>query len=650
MTYTQAQIDKANAVDLEKFLRAQGETLVRSGKEYRWKAHDSLTVCGNKWFRHSQSKGGFPVDFVMEFYGKSFPEAVQMLTGEPDEAQPEADPAPSPAFRLPLRNVTNANILNYLTQERKLSPSLVNFFIAAGDIYEDSSHHNVVFVGRDADGHPRYASSRGIQEKFRQDVAGAEKAFGFAHRGTDKQLLVFEAPIDLLSFIELFPKNWQQHNYLSLGGVSGKALRQFLSERPDVERVFLCLDADKAGEDACKRLAGLLPDTVSVTRIQPCMKDWNDVLVHRAEISNRNYFKSIVLKEPSKPETVKIIRMSDVELTPVEWLWKPYLPFGKLSVLQGNPGEGKTYFAMHLAAACTNGKLLPNMERMEPFNVIYQTAEDGLGDTVKPRLIEAGADLDRVLVIDDSDVQLTLSDERIEKAIIENNARLVIIDPIQAYLGADVDMNRANEVRPIFMRLGQVAQRTGCAILLIGHLNKAAGMQSLQRGLGSIDIAAAVRSVLFIGKLKHDPTMRILTHEKSSLAPPGASLAFSLGDEGGFRWVGEYDITADEMLSGIEPQRETKTQQAKDLICALLAGGKQVLSEDIDKAALERGIPGRTVRDAKRELGNALKSKIVEGRKKVFWMESAIWLAENFGWQENHGTPTVASLPAKFGK
>ena len=621
MTYTQAQIDKANAVDLEKFLRAQGETLVRSGKEYRWKAHDSLTVCGNKWFRHSQSKGGLPVDFVMEFYGKSFPEAVQMLTGEPGEVQPEADPAPSPAFRLPLRNVTNANILNYLTQERKLSPSLVNFFIAAGDIYEDAAHHNVVFVGRDADGHPRYASNRGIREKFRQDAAGAEKAFGFAHRGTDKQLLVFEAPIDLLSFIELFPKNWQQHNYLSLGGVSSKALRQFLSERPDVERVFLCLDADKAGEDACKRLTALLPDTVSVTRIQPCMKDWNDVLVHRAEIPNRNYFKSIVLKEPSKPETVKIIRMSDVELTPVEWLWKPYLPFRKLSVLQGNPGEGKTYFAMHLAAACTNGKLLPNMEHMKPFNVIYQTAEDGLGDTVKPRLIEAGADLDRVLVIDDSEVQLTLSDERIEKAIVENNARLVIIDPIQAYLGADVDMNRANEVRPIFMRLGQVAQRTGCAILLIGHLNKAAGMQSLQRGLGSIDIAAAVRSVMFIGKLKHDPTMRILTHEKSSLAPPGVSLAFSLGDEGGFRWVGEYDITADEMLSGIEPQRETKTQQAKDLICTLLAGGKQVLSEDIDKAALERGIPGRTVRDAKRELGDALKSKIVEGRKKVFWME-----------------------------
>ena len=147
MTYTQAQIDRANAANLEDFLRAQGETLVRSGKEYRWKAHDSLTVCGNKWFRHSQSKGGYPVDFVMEFYGKSFPEAVQLLTGEQGESRQDAAPAPSPAFRLPLRNVTNANILNYLTQERKLSPSLVNFFVSTGDIYEDATHHGVCRTG-----------------------------------------------------------------------------------------------------------------------------------------------------------------------------------------------------------------------------------------------------------------------------------------------------------------------------------------------------------------------------------------------------------------------------------------------------------------------------------------------------------------------
>ena len=609
MTYTQDQIDRANAANLEDFLRAQGETLVCSGKEYRWKAHDSLTVCGNKWFRHSQSKGGYPVDFVMEFYGKSFPEAVQMLTGEPGEVQPEADPAPSPAFRLPLRNITNANILNYLTQERKLSPSLVNFFVSAGDIYEDVAHHNAVFVGRDADGHPRYASCRSIHEKFRQDVAGAEKSFGFAHRGTDKQLMVFEAPIDLLSFIELFPKNWQQHNYLSLGGVSGKALRQFLSERPDVERVFLCLDSDKAGEDACKRLTALLPDTMSVTRIQPCMKDWNDVLVHRAEISNRNYFKSIVLKEPSKPETVKIIRMSDVELTPVKWLWKPYLPFGKLSVLQGNPGEGKTYFAMHLAAACTNGKLLPNMERMEPFNVIYQTAEDGLGDTVKPRLIEAAADLDRVLVIDEAKRELTLSDERIEKAITQNGARLIILDPIQAYMGEKTDMNRANEVRPMFRRLADVAERTGCAVILIGHLNKAAGGQSAYRGLGSIDFRAAARSVLLIGRVKREPNVRVIVHDKSSLAPEGKPVAFCLDPETGFEWIGEYDITADELLSGVGGNNATKTEQAEKLILDLLADGKEFASEDIEKAAADAGISARTVRAAKKNLDGRITSK-----------------------------------------
>ena len=626
--FSDEQKPQANTVDLEDYLLRRGEKLLPSGRDKRLATNHSVTIRGSEWFDHDTQQGGHAIDFVRMYDGCSFQEAVaKLLDGEQGHAfrsASERNAEPQKLFAPPLPHHNMRRVYAYLMKQRHIDQDIITHFARAGTLYEDAKYPNAVFVGTDEHGVSRHAQKRSTNSQgksFKLNVAGSDARYSFHHLGDDGDLYVFEAPIDLLSYITLHPENWQQHSYLSLGGVSGKALRQFLSERSDVERVFLCLDADKAGEDACKRLAALLPDTVSVTRIQPCMKDWNEVLVHRAEIPNRNYFKSIVLKEPSKPETVKIIRMSDVELTPVEWLWKPYLPFGKLSVLQGNPGEGKTYFAMHLAAACTNGKLLPNMERMEPFNVIYQTAEDGLGDTVKPRLIEAGADLDRVLVIDDSDVQLTLSDERIEKAIIENNARLVIIDPIQAYLGADVDMNRANEVRPIFMRLGQVAQRTGCAILLIGHLNKAAGMQSLQRGLGSIDIAAAVRSVMFIGKLKHDPTMRILTHEKSSLAPPGASLAFSLGDEGGFRWVGEYDITADEMLSGIEPQRETKTQQAKDLICALLAGGKQVLSEDIDKAALERGIPGRTVRDAKRELGDALKSKIVEGRKKVFWME-----------------------------
>lgn len=285
--------------------------------------------------------------------------------------------------------------------------------------------------------------------------------------------------------------------------------------------------------------------------------------------------------------------------------------------MQGNPGEGKTYFAMQLAAACTNRRPLPNMEPLEPFNVIYQTAEDGLGDTVKPRLLEAGADLDRVMVIDDGDKPLTLSDKRIERAIRENHARLLIIDPVQAFLGADVDMNRANEVRPIFRRLGEIAQETGCAIILIGHLNKAAGSRSTYRGLGSIDITAVVRSLLFIGKVKNDPATRVLIQEKSSLAPPGKSLAFSLGDVNGFQWIGEYDMTADELLAGVE-HTETKAEQAEKLILDLLADGKQVLSADIDKAAAQRGISARTVRTAKQSLGN----KLVSERSGAQWMLS----------------------------
>ena len=209
--------------------------------------------------------------------------------------------------------------------------------------------------------------------------------------------------------------------------------------------------------------------------------------------------------------------------------------------------------------------------------------------------------------LDVRDTPLTLADERIARAIRENNARLVIIDPVQAFLGADVDMNRANEVRPIFRSLGDIAQATGCAIVLIGHLNKAAGTQSTYRGLGSIDITAAVRSLLFIGKLKDSPTTRVLIHEKSSLAPPGQSLAFSLGDEKGFEWIGAYDITADELLAGTDTAKtESKTAQAQMLILELLADGKRMPSAELEKAVNERGISSRTMRTAKSRIGDRL--------------------------------------------
>ena len=269
MNYTQAQIDRANAVSLEDFLRTQGETLIKSGREYRWKEHDSLTVRGNKWFRHSQSKGGYPIDFVMEFYGKSFPEAVQMLTGESGEGQTEATTAPPTAFHLPLHNRTADRAIQYLCESRGLNPKLVEAFLLSGDIYEDAKRHNVVFVGRDRSGTPRYAHVRGTADPFRQDIAGSDKSYPFRYEGNGNQLFVFEAPIDLLSFICLYPQDWQTRSYLALGGVSGKALDRFLSERKDTRKVFLCLDSDTAGSEACSRLAQDIPSEIAVIRLVP---------------------------------------------------------------------------------------------------------------------------------------------------------------------------------------------------------------------------------------------------------------------------------------------------------------------------------------------------------------------------------------------
>lgn len=292
----------------------------------------------------------------------------------------------------------------------------------------------------------------------------------------------------------------------------------------------------------------------------------------------------------------------------MQWLWGNYIPFGKLTIIQGDPGEGKTTLALRLAAACSTGTPLPGMEPMEPFNVIYQSAEDGMGDTIKPRLMEAGADLDRVLSIVEEKKQLSLLDERIEKAIREHNARLMILDPIQGYIGSQVDMNRANEIRGVLKSVASVAERTGCAIVLIGHLNKARGSSSAYRGLGSIDFRATARSVLLIGRLKNDPTVRVIVHDKSSLAPEGKSLAFGLGDEEGFRWLDGYDgITSEELLCGFTS--ETKTAAAEELIRSMLSDGQPVMAEEVFQAARSKGISPRTVNEAKKGIPNIVTKK-----------------------------------------
>ena len=322
----------------------------------------------------------------------------------------------------------------------------------------------------------------------------------------------------------------------------------------------------------------------------------------------------IKVNEHVKEKPYHLINMADVAETKVNWLWYPYIPYGKLTIIQGDPGEGKTTAILQIAALLSKGDSLPydDAERT-PVNVIYQTAEDGLGDTVKPRLVAAGADCNRIMVIDESVEGLSMTDERIKKALMDTNAKLVILDPIQSYLGADVDMHRANEIRPVMKKLGDLAEKYQCAIVLIGHMNKASGSKSTYRGLGSIDFQATARSVLVVGRVKDDPTLRVIAHDKSSLAPEGQSITFRLDRDNGFSWEGSCDISVDELLSG--DTKGSKLREAKTFLSEYLADGQKA-SSDVEEAASKRGIKKKTLWNAKQELN----VDAVKVGSKWFWM------------------------------
>lgn len=299
---------------------------------------------------------------------------------------------------------------------------------------------------------------------------------------------------------------------------------------------------------------------------------------------------------------LKLINMDEVTTVPVKWLWKPYIPFGKITIIQGDPGEGKTTLALAVAAALSCGKMLPgDTEPREPMNIIYQTAEDGLADTIKPRLEAANADCSHILVIDESKEELSMIDERIEEAIRLTQTKLVILDPIQAYIGANVDMHRANEIRPVMAKLGRIAETYGCAVVLIGHMNKASGQKCAYRGLGSIDIPAVARSLLIVGKLKNDPSKRVMSHAKSSLAQNGQSLVFQINEHSGLEWCGTIDLTADQFLED-GGTSVSKLESAKQFLLDILADGAKSQKE-IQSAAEEMEFGIRTLKSAKTALG-----------------------------------------------
>ena len=299
---------------------------------------------------------------------------------------------------------------------------------------------------------------------------------------------------------------------------------------------------------------------------------------------------------------MNLIKMSDIEAKEVEWLWYPFIPYGKLTIIQGDPGDGKTTLVLNIAAALTQGKGFENdMNVEEPMNVIYQTAEDGLADTVKPRLEQAGAECSKVLVIDESEKSLSMTDERIEKALDETGARLLIMDPIQAYLGGGTDMNRANEAREITKHLAIIAEKKNCAIVLIGHMNKAGGIKAAYRGMGSIDFIAVARSVLLVGRVPGIDNRRAVIQIKNNLAPMGHSKAFDLSEDG-FEWIGNYEISVEEVLGGYS-YKESKLDQAKQLFRELAKDRERISSLELIELAKTEGISKRTMDTAKKELG-----------------------------------------------
>jgi RecA/RadA recombinase len=296
-------------------------------------------------------------------------------------------------------------------------------------------------------------------------------------------------------------------------------------------------------------------------------------------------------------EKLKIINMNDVKTEQVEWLMKPYIPLGKITIVQGDPGEGKTSMMLAIAADLSRGRELPCGNRCEPANVIFQTAEDGLGDTIKPRLEERDADFSRIHTIDDSKSPLSFSDERIEAAIVRLNAKLIVLDPVQAYFGKS-SMNSAGGVRPMMKSLTGVAERTGCAIAIIGHLRKSGG-KSTYRGLGSIDIYAAARSVLVVGRIGE--YTRAVVQDKSNLAPSGKSLMFELNPDTGFKWCGECDSTVDDVMRN-RLHKESQHDKAKRIILSALSDGVAVAANDIMELAKFEDISEVTTKRAKAEL------------------------------------------------
>lgn len=285
--FTDEEKQRANSVDLVDFLERQGEQLTRSGPEWRWKRHDSVTIRGCEWFRHSRKEGGHAIDFVQEFYNLSFQEAVQWLLGDEFGVEwnqtSKSAPSPKKEFTLPEINSDMRRVFAYLIKQRFIDRDVLTHFAHQRLIYEDKEYHNAVFVGLDENGVARHAHKRGTYtqgEPYKGNVEGSDPRYSFHWTGKSSKLYVFEAPVDMLSFITIYRPDWKEHSYVTLDGVSEHAMLQQLRQNPHLQEVILCLDHDEAGIEANGRLKDILAENgyTNIAVMQSTCKDWNEDL------------------------------------------------------------------------------------------------------------------------------------------------------------------------------------------------------------------------------------------------------------------------------------------------------------------------------------------------------------------------------------
>ena len=282
--FTKEQREQARRTDLANFLISQGEKVKKSGSEYEWlDGSQKVTIRGHLWYHQYEQKGGDAIDFVRRFYNKDYAEAVQMLLNENGGqiiTSPTIKRVHKP-FELPPRNDRMSRVFSYLLLTRGIDEDVLFEFVRKKMIYESAYYHNAVFVGYDSNGKPRHAHKRGTvtNNPFKGNVAGSQPEYSFHFNGTSDKIFLFEAPIDMLSYISMHKENWKEHSYAASCSVSDRVLFQCLNDNPNIKNVFLCFDNDEAGQTANKRIAGKLNKlNIQNEILIPTHKDWNEDL------------------------------------------------------------------------------------------------------------------------------------------------------------------------------------------------------------------------------------------------------------------------------------------------------------------------------------------------------------------------------------